>query len=639
MAHGDDPQIPESGQIFVPQQTNLAAFYNNNQSNLQLDSGASADSRADEFKGKKILSSFSPTAKRNNLDTIKDKDSGRLKEQYSKFSMRSDSPQTGWFKEPFIMRGIQRNNNKRPSTWGSFGISPFIKRGGEIFGQPNGLVRGGISSVERSLVDGLRIGKFLLGGPRGLLFIAQQIGLQLTAPRLETQPGVEGPLLERATRVYNPATTLLQVVGNAAGVHLTRHGLLSNLTPTGIQRYNDVVTRRNELSADAYRNSFNIIGRRIQRNKDLTYKNSYNRLLNMTSDAFYNTVPTRHVTVGGKWPFLSAKAGPNSLYGLGKPTNHIRTEITDAAVVPNPSVPIQNYVGMSVFSREQAISDHETHKLIDFRVYKTGKDLLVPGYSEKDTYRNGIDNEDITLARKYGFYKNPTNISDIILQPDGTYKPESLGVDTIDELGIVNSDRSGDKVDSFTPDMLEGMSDLIDLIFKDVDGTSNQMQFRCAMEAITDTFAPEWTDTTYMGRAEPVFHYKGAAARKISSGFTAYAVNRKSLKSMYQKLNRLAGYTMPKYVSGNFNQMTAPLMQLTIGDYIINQPGFLSSLTYNIEQDTYWETTQALDNQGNTITYRVPRTIKVDFEYTVIEKDLVQRYKYNFGTTKWLDRV
>ena len=640
MAHGDDPQIPESGQIFVPQQTNLASFYNNNQSNLQLDSGASADSRADEFKDKKVLSSFSPTTKRNNLDKIKDRDSGRLKEQYSKFSMRSDSPQTGWFKEPFIMRGIQRNNNKRPSTWGSFGISPFIKRGGEIFGQPNGLVRGGISAVERSLVDGLRIGKFLLGGPRGLLFIAQQIGLQLTAPRLETQPGVEGPLLERATRVYNPATTLLQVAGNAAGVHLTRHGLLSNLTPTGIQRYKDVVGRRNELSADAYRNSFNIIGRRIQRNKDLTYKNSYNRLLNMTSDAFYNTVPTRHVTVGGKWPFLSAKAGPNSLYGLGKPTNHIRTEVTDAAVVPNPSVPIQNYVGMSVFSREQAISDHETHKLIDFRVYKTGKDLLVPGYSEKDTYRNGIDNEDITLARKYGFYKNPTNISDVKLTADGkTYFPESFGADTIDEIGIVNSDRSGDKVDNFLLADVAQMDDLVDLIFKDVDGLSNRMQFRCAMEAITDTFTPQWDETTYMGRAEPVFHYKGADARKISTGFTAYAVNRKSLKSMYQKLNRLAGYTMPKYVSSNFNQMTAPLMQLTIGDYIVNQPGFLSSLTYNIEQDTYWETTRIKDNQGNTLTYIVPRVIKVDFEYTVIEKDLVQRYKYNFGTTKWLDRV
>ena len=217
MAHGKDPKIPESGQIIGYIRTNLAEFYSDNKSNLQLDSGASADSRADEFKGKKKLSSFSPTTKRNNLDTIKDRDSGRLKEQYSKFSMRSDSPQTGWFKEPFIMRGIQRNNNKRPSTWGSFGVSPFIKRGGEIFGQPSGLVRGGISAVERSLVDGLRIGKFLLGGPRGLLFIAQQIGLQLTAPRLETQPGVEGPLLERATRVYNPATTLLQVVGNAAG--------------------------------------------------------------------------------------------------------------------------------------------------------------------------------------------------------------------------------------------------------------------------------------------------------------------------------------------------------------------------------------------------------------------------------------
>ena len=38
-------------------------------------------------------------------------------------------------------------------------------------------------------------------------------------------------------------------------------------------------------------------------------------------------------------------------------------------------------------------------------------------------------------------------------------------------------------------------------------------------------------------------------------------------------------------------------------------------------------------------TYVVPRTIKVDFEYTVIEENLVQRYKPSFGTKQWLERV
>jgi hypothetical protein len=80
-------------------------------------------------------------------------------------------------------------------------------------------------------------------------------------------------------------------------------------------------------------------------------------------------------------------------------------------------------------------------------------------------------------------------------------------------------------------------------------------------------------------------------------------------------------------------------MRMTIGDYIVNQPGFLSSLTYNIEEDMYWETTNTTTADGRVSTYRVPRAIKVDFEYTIIEKDLVQRYKNNFGTKDWLDRV
>jgi hypothetical protein len=50
----------------------------------------------------------------------------------------------------------------------------------------DGDIRGGIIGSTRAAVeDTLRIGKFLVDFPRGPLFIAKQVGLQLSNPKLE----------------------------------------------------------------------------------------------------------------------------------------------------------------------------------------------------------------------------------------------------------------------------------------------------------------------------------------------------------------------------------------------------------------------------------------------------------------------
>ena len=109
----------------------------------------------------------------------------------------------------------------------------------------DGLIRGGIvGAVNASVVDTLRIGKFLTDFPKGPLFIVKQVGLQLSNPKLETRKlpgggsGVLGFLSNLAntindkfgigpTRIYNLGiNTLAQVPVNAFGVHLNRHGLL-----------------------------------------------------------------------------------------------------------------------------------------------------------------------------------------------------------------------------------------------------------------------------------------------------------------------------------------------------------------------------------------------------------------------------
>lgn len=109
----------------------------------------------------------------------------------------------------------------------------------------DGFVRGGaVGALNASVTDTIRIGKMFTDLPKGPLFLAKQVGLQLSNPRIETKqiPRVKGTgffanlinagigVLNDAkigpTRIYNlGVNTLAQVPLNAFGGHIVRHGL------------------------------------------------------------------------------------------------------------------------------------------------------------------------------------------------------------------------------------------------------------------------------------------------------------------------------------------------------------------------------------------------------------------------------
>ena len=117
-----------------------------------------------------------------------------------------------------------------------------------IWNSDSGLIRGGfVGATRASATDFVRIGKFFKDPPRGPLFIAKQIGLQLSNPQLEAPRGARATLSNilqgnfstlfgggdnfnaniGTTRIYNGGiNTLLQVPLNAFGGHIIRHGLL-----------------------------------------------------------------------------------------------------------------------------------------------------------------------------------------------------------------------------------------------------------------------------------------------------------------------------------------------------------------------------------------------------------------------------
>ena len=160
------------------------------------------------------------------------------------------------------------------------------------------------------------------------------------------------------------------------------------------------------------------------------------------------------------------------------------------------------------------------------------------------------------------------------------------------------------------------------------------MHFRAFIDDFGDSYKAKWKSQNYMGRAESFFKYS-SFDRDISIGFTIVAQSRKEQKIMYEKLNYLASTLAPFYLPNGY--MAGNISYITVGDYISDQPGIIESLTFDIPEDSSWET--ARDQDGNLDTtgevYRLPFMIKVKMKFQPIHTFRPQKqYLNDIGTNK-----
>ena len=130
--------------------------------------------------------------------------------------------------------------------------------------------------------------------------------------------------------------------------------------------------------------------------------------------------------------------------------------------------------------------------------------------------------------------------------------------------------------------------------------------FRAILSGITDTFSPEWTSERYVGRPDSVHVYQGTN-REISFTFDVYPKSDAELVTLWEKLNYLAGLTYPHF-DDTGTAMIAPYTKLTIGDMYKNTPGYISALSYTVQDNTTWEVDFA----------KLPKYIKVQCSYVYI---------------------
>jgi hypothetical protein len=203
-------------------------------------------------------------------------------------------------------------------------ITNDINNPTNVLGFDDGFVRGGaVGAVRSSIIDTLRIGKFLTDVPKGPLFIAKQVGLQFSNPKLEVKKSVGGFFAGLLTGDIGPATggalqptrlynlginTLAQVPVNAFGIHFNRHGLLP--VQDNNTKYLAVVTANNKGNS-----------------KNNRLVNYLDTKLNVTTVArtktslfqkFINLIPIVKGFVQPKQQTLNSYlGGPGSVYGIG----------------------------------------------------------------------------------------------------------------------------------------------------------------------------------------------------------------------------------------------------------------------------------------------------------------------------------
>ena len=84
------------------------------------------------------------------------------------------------------------------------------------------------------------------------------------------------------------------------------------------------------------------------------------------------------------------------------------------------------------------------------------------------------------------------------------------------------------------------------------------------------------------------------------------------MKPIWRKINYLASYTAPDYTDSG--RMKSPFIRLTVGDLFNNTPGFLSSVTITIPDNSPWEINLEDDKQMQ----QVPHICDVQVSFTPV---------------------
>ena len=536
--------------------------------------------------------------------------------QLKSLKFGKDRPSGGDSNQPYIKKGLI-NDSLNPTLYNDF------------------ILRGGILAPLSAAEDVARLTKYFadIKNPLGLLFTAKQNLLSRVGTKTEASKGIGYAGGELNEGAYNPLSTLAEAGIVFAGGHLNKQGIdPTGLIPgLGIKTYQDVISQ-NQLNPNK---SFNINDNRLT--------SLQNSVIFSTSPGYsFNGVKNYNVYPNDS-TLISYDGGAGSNLGYGN------TNIKFATT--NNGTTLKSLTTPSFNSDASSISLFATW---DYKQISSNSPLNLDGVT-KDDFRESIPQSDKTksyLTSTPGYQQDfekrfnltggsgfsaGSRLRDRSNPTKGSIVPGqtlSRPLDSVTAYPIYKSEfKDGSR---YGKDGFEELTDLVEFSIailnnddQNVKGAGTNfsyrkyMHFRSFIDSFSDSYDADWSPISYMGRAEKFYKYKGFD-RKISMGFTIVAQSKDELNVMYDKLNFLASSLAPEYLDSlTSGYMAGNLSYITLGDYLNDQPGIITSLTYDIPEDSTWEINRdtSFDQNGLTGTVRqLPHMIKVSLNFTPIHK-------------------
>ena len=483
-----------------------------------------------------------------------------------------------------LIAGSQQGNSFKTPTAGTGGPD-FLLRGGTLL--PNAIID-----------DETRLAKFF-ASTEGILFTVKQNLLSRLAVKTQSSPSLLNG------DVYTPLSSLIESAGIPFGLHVNKQGL----------------------------NPFEGIGEGFTPNQ--YFKNprvgttdefkDWNRLYNLynnkiissgaSKQAFFN-----NIAIGDLENILSYSGGPDAPLGIGKTKIKYATDnfgsplkITNVDSLnnkdPQKGIIVNDIVGYATLgyeqinditdpnSTEENIGNFKYPKVVDFRNKLRSSLNNFKKYtltSNAPSYNPG-DKNTIEQRVNLGDPGNSSlkNLTSYVSGAGGLGDNTPLGAasensyDKITYSQIYRSDDIGKNsgIGGDCNDLVKFRIGVYDLSNNNIP--KNYMHFRAFLNQITDTYGAEWDATQYIGRGEKFYNYTGFN-RRISLSWTVAAQSKAELIPMYKKLNYLASVCAPDYSAPGY--MRGNIVQLTIGGYLYEQPGIITGLSYEMNDDNAsWE--------------------------------------------------
>ena len=532
---------------------------------------------------------------------------------------------------------------------------------GPYIGTTDFLLRGGINAVKDSITDVKRLGKMFMDtkSPNGLLFIAKQQLLSRTAVRTQTSR-----ILNEG--IYSPLNTLAEAGLVSTGGHLVKQGL-NPFADTGAYANNGNLY---DVKANPFRNPelkiTGIGGNRLVRIWNTAIEFSSAKVNNITYNKGNNFIN-----------ILSYPGGPDSKLGIGS-TNirsqsvKNRTSLTVNSSLSNFDIKTNAWSYSSQTISTPYVQDNEGNladllstnpfveenrgsvsspNIQDFRVAL--RSSLIDNLKKRQISSLGIAPDAPNYSTQN--YELRTNLGQPGQRQNKSYADYSKGVEGTTGTGVSNgkstygdvtikglgSAPSGlDKINSVPVYRSEQAStdpqltDLCDFRIAIIDNNTPTfktfLHFRAFLGGISDAYQADWTPFKYLGRGENFYTY-GGFTRQMSLSWTVAAQSKEELIPMYKKLNYLASTLAPDYSPQGY--MRGNIAQLTVGGYVYEQPGIITGLTYDIQDDSPWEIGINTAGGVDETVRQLPHIIRVSsFNFIPIQKFLPKKQNFTFDT-------